>query len=1240
MRRKLSQASVPAVTVLTALIAAGIAVPAGASPADDPAVSVLRPSAVAKSAHTVRLVTGDRVVITGSGTDRQVSFAPDSDSPTGTASILQHGKDITVVPEEARPLLDSGVLDPRLFEVGALIEQGYADGNDLPLIVQNADASAKAPADSRQVRRLSAIRATAAEVAPEKAQEFWAGLRDTQDGATAKQLADGVRKVWLDGKVTPTLDKSVPQIGAPTAWAAGYDGSGTKVAILDTGIDATHADVADRIEEARNFSSSADAVDRHGHGTHVASTIAGSGVVSGGRYKGVAPGAKLLIGKVLGDNGSGTESGVLAGMEWAAHSGAKVVSMSLGTNSFTDGSDPMSQALNTLTKDTGTLFVVAAGNVGPEESTIGTPGAADAALTVAAVDDQDKIASFSSRGPRFGDKAMKPDIAAPGVNIVAARAAGTAMGAPAEAGYTSASGTSMATPHVSGAAAILAQEHPDWDAATLKGALMSSARTSGNGGFAEGSGRVDLTTAIRASVWATNASFGSYAQGDTSEPVTRTVTFHNTADTAVTLALSGALSLDGGSEVAGALTLGSDSITLPAGGSQGVEVTVDPDLATTGGTYTGTVTATGEGITAHATVALARSLPTYQVGLKTLMPDGTAPSSAVLSVYDLRKNAPPVGLPVNAAGIANIRLKAGRYAILGHVFKGSDSVTFILPDVTVTDHDLALTADGRKAAPVVTKTPKPTEPVAVLISVLRQSAEQAIGVNAMLAGGPSGKYVLPSAAPQDGALASTLIQNFRSRLISAKVGLPTGDVDLTTQFVRNSGRFEGTRNLNVVDAGSGTAEDLATHDVSGKLALIHMSDEFPGTALSRVADAGAAAVMMVNRVDSPFVGAVLPNKTPMFTVPKSEGDRVAAAVASKRVTVRLTGELVPSYTYQTVSGRNGALPESQTTAPAQSEFADVLTKDYSPAPTGATNLYSQASWLGMSTVTGVGAGLADELNLGATQHSYLLAENSTWSRAAYPSGFLSAQPYLSATTSYKAGSRTTQEWFKPVLHAGTPEPGTDPTGSQQPYRKGDSMIVTIPKYVTGPSDFYEYGGRNADGDETAFRLYRNGTLLGTAPNAWVVVNNLPQEKSQYRIEMDAKRTNMWWSVSTEQHTAWNFSSAHVDGDAKAMLPLLQADYDLEGVALDSTVTAGKYHPVSVSFRNPDGTRAALTKGTIEVSYDEGATWKKILVATYKGTVTGALNAPKGAKGISLRIHGENAAGSSIDQTVIHAVHVR
>lgn len=157
----------------------------------------------------------------------------------------------------------------------------------------------------------------------------------------------------------------------------------------------------------------------------------------------------------------------MGGMDWAAHSGADIVSMSLGGQP-TDGTDVLSLVLDGLSEETGTLFVVAAGNTGSDYS-VGSPGAAASALTVGAVDRDDKLAPFSSRGPRVGDNGVKPDLTAPGVDIVAARAAGTSMGHPVDVAYTAASGTSMATPHVAGAAAILAGRHPDWSGRRAQG---------------------------------------------------------------------------------------------------------------------------------------------------------------------------------------------------------------------------------------------------------------------------------------------------------------------------------------------------------------------------------------------------------------------------------------------------------------------------------------------------------------------------------------------------------------------------------------------------------------------------------------------------------------------------------------------------------------------------------------------------------------------------------------------------
>ena len=117
----------------------------------------------------------------------------------------------------------------------------------------------------------------------------------------------GVERIWLDGVVHASLDESVPQVGAPEVWAEGFDGSGVTIAVLDTGIDETHPDVAGRVIAAENFSTSPEVTDLHGHGTHVASIAAGNGAASDGQFTGVAPRADLVNAKVLDDTGQGSE---------------------------------------------------------------------------------------------------------------------------------------------------------------------------------------------------------------------------------------------------------------------------------------------------------------------------------------------------------------------------------------------------------------------------------------------------------------------------------------------------------------------------------------------------------------------------------------------------------------------------------------------------------------------------------------------------------------------------------------------------------------------------------------------------------------------------------------------------------------------------------------------------------------------------------------------------------------------
>jgi hypothetical protein len=278
---------------------------------------------------------------------------------------------------------------------------------------------------------------------------------------------DYVRAVHPDRVVTAYLQESVQQVGAPQFWQRrGVRGSGVVVAVLDSGIDYTHPAFGggfgpgNKVLGGRDFiNNDGDPMDDHGHGTHVAGIIA----ADGGGLTGVAPDASLLAYKVLDNAGSGRDSGILAALEEVARQHPDVVNMSLGRPAVAD--DPVVRAIETAS-GTGILFCVAAGNSG-RFLDIGSPGNTPSAITVGAVDRTGRLAPFSTRGPVVPTGEIKPEIAAPGVSIVSARNGG---------GTRTASGTSMAAPHVAGVAALLRAAHPEWSFTRLRSAIINGAR--------------------------------------------------------------------------------------------------------------------------------------------------------------------------------------------------------------------------------------------------------------------------------------------------------------------------------------------------------------------------------------------------------------------------------------------------------------------------------------------------------------------------------------------------------------------------------------------------------------------------------------------------------------------------------------------------------------------------------------------------------------------------------------------
>ncbi|MBU0472045.1 MAG: S8 family serine peptidase [Nanoarchaeota archaeon] len=332
-----------------------------------------------------------------------------------------------------------------------------------------------------------------------------------------------IKRISLDKKVQILLDESVSQIYANQLWGVqdsqgrNITGENVTIVIIDTGIDYTHTDLGGclgagcKVIAGYDFvNEDSNPMDDHGHGTHCAGIAA-----SNGTLKGVAPNAKLVAYKVLNSGGSGWTSDIIDAIERSADPNGDgnysdhydIISMSLGGSG--DEDDSMAQAVDAAF-DKGVVVIVAAGNSGPASESIGSPGVARKALTIGATCKtsdigvngycDEKIASFSSRGPTpLGN--LKPDVVAPGVNICAAQWQDAwSQYQCTDDEHTAISGTSMATPHVSGAAALLLQAHPDWTPADIKSALMSTATDLGFNLYTQGTGEINLMKAYNASI--------------------------------------------------------------------------------------------------------------------------------------------------------------------------------------------------------------------------------------------------------------------------------------------------------------------------------------------------------------------------------------------------------------------------------------------------------------------------------------------------------------------------------------------------------------------------------------------------------------------------------------------------------------------------------------------------------------------------------------------------------------------
>ncbi|MBO0913009.1 S8 family serine peptidase, partial [Streptomyces laculatispora] len=854
-----------------------------------------------------------------------------------------------------------------------------------------------------------------------------------------------------------------------------------------------------------------------------------------------------------------------------------------------------------------------------------------------AVSKQDQLADFSSRGPLTGTYAVKPEITAPGVGIVAARATGTSMGTPFDADYTAASGTSMATPHVSGAAAILVQRHPDWTADRLKQVMVSTAEQGPYSAYQGGGGRVDVARAIDAKVYSSPAVVSMGKKSAESAPVTRTVTYVNTSAADTTLSLS--LFTLGETTVPpeGTFTLSATSVTVPANSTAGMTVTYHPELGAMGD-YTGVITATAnDGSAIRTTVGATKDVPTVDLTVNTIDRNGN-PATGELAVFDLDTGVLSEVFPQD--GTKTVALPEGRYSVMGLVHTRDEATAQIMSHTLAGEPmvelkaDQTITMDARLGKEVKVATPKESEPDGYKLGY-RQQLPGKRGIDFMKgASSPlwDHAYVVPTKPVTSGTFEFSFQQRRYSPVIRASYAGHGGALAL--EPVIYAARLYGPSTLQAVDAGTGRPEDLAGKHLGGKLAVVTRdATRKVVDQIAAVAGAGAKAAVIVNDRPGPYA-TIVPRVTgtaiPAWSLTQDEGAVLFGRMVGGPTRINLQGIIHHPSVYNVALMVPGGIPADPTDA-VTTENSAVANSHYRGTKgtlTGDTDSAIRPGETFITQVVDFFDAPLDREEWYSTGSKWPVMKDMRWWHAVYPDRNDIQRAMSDVLRTYLPGDQRKETWLGAANGPSGPE-------TTLAFRDGDNVTLNMMEMGDSEPGHYSFFANGAD--KSTVRLYQDGKLLKEQSRFSLTTLPVGPDPATYRITMDTDRP-AWFPLSTKTSTAWTFKSAR-PANGKQDLALLWPGYGLD-LDAQNTTKGGNTYNFDLAFALQNGATPHIDGVGVEASTDDGATWRPAKVksrshGSYKVSVR---NPAKGY--VSLRVKAQDTNGSTIEQTLIKAYAVR